>query len=242
LNGFASEDEPQVERYPVLTGICLLLANLVPVGGVLFLGWDVGALLFLYWSENVVIGLYTVLCIIACEPQSRADWFAKIPAVLMFLVHYGLYCYVSGAFVVGMFPRDGSVDGMDVYLSHIMQQSSLTIAELNALAPREHILQLLNDPGITTAIAGLLISYGLYFIVGFLFSGEYRSTDPNDLMMKPYGRVILLNLTLGFGGYLSLLLGSPIGALLFLTFVKVMLDLKAAGVIGKDWGIIWVEE
>jgi len=38
----------------------LIAANLIPLGGVFFLGWDAAILVILYWAENVIIGGYNV--------------------------------------------------------------------------------------------------------------------------------------------------------------------------------------
>jgi len=39
-----------------LSAIALILANFVPVFGVLYWGWSVGSIIALYWAENWVIG------------------------------------------------------------------------------------------------------------------------------------------------------------------------------------------
>lgn len=39
----------------------LVAANLIPLVGVFFFGWEVGPILLLYWSENLVVGGYNVL-------------------------------------------------------------------------------------------------------------------------------------------------------------------------------------
>ncbi len=51
------------------SGLALIAANLLPLLGVIFLGWDAFAILLLYWAENVVIGAINVLKIIACNPD-----------------------------------------------------------------------------------------------------------------------------------------------------------------------------
>ena len=49
------------------SSLVLILANLVPVIGVLLLEWDVLSLLLLYWTESVVIGVMNVARIFASD-------------------------------------------------------------------------------------------------------------------------------------------------------------------------------
>jgi hypothetical protein len=49
--------------------IALLLANLVPVFGVLFFHWEVFPLMFLFWSENVIVGAFNVLKMLCAAPR-----------------------------------------------------------------------------------------------------------------------------------------------------------------------------
>ena len=46
----------------------LVLVNLLPLVGVLWLDWDVAALMILYWSENLVLGFYTLLKMLTVSP------------------------------------------------------------------------------------------------------------------------------------------------------------------------------
>ena len=41
--------------------LALLLANLVPLVGVLGFGWDLGAIMVLFWAESGIIGFYSIL-------------------------------------------------------------------------------------------------------------------------------------------------------------------------------------
>lgn len=52
--------------------LALTAANLIPVVGVLWLGWQVFALLLLFWLENVVVGAFTVLRMLAARPAGSA--------------------------------------------------------------------------------------------------------------------------------------------------------------------------
>ena len=65
------------------------------------------------------------------------------------------------------------------------------------------------------------------FFTNFVFAGEYKSTSANMLMMRPYGRVVILHVTIIFGGAAVLALGSPVWALLLLITLKTAGDLAA---------------
>jgi hypothetical protein len=47
------------------------------------------------------------------------------------------------------------------------------------------------------------------------------------LMARPYGRVMVLHVTVLIGGFAAMALGSPVWALLLLLALKIGLDLKA---------------
>jgi len=49
------------------SAIFLILANVVPIFGVLYWGWDATAILVLYWLESVIMGLLNVPKILACR-------------------------------------------------------------------------------------------------------------------------------------------------------------------------------
>ena len=46
-------------------------------------------------------------------------------------------------------------------------------------------------------------------------------------MMPPYGRIILMHVTIIFGGWLVLALGAPVMALVLLIVLKIISDVRA---------------
>jgi len=44
-------------------------------------------------------------------------------------------------------------------------------------------------------------------------------------MFAPYGRLLILHLTILFGAFVSLAIGSPVGAIVVLVLVKTAIDL-----------------
>ncbi len=71
----------------------------------------------------------------------------------------------------------------------------------------------------------LLISHGLSFFQNYIGKNEYRKVEITALMSQPYGRVVILHVTIIIGGFLAMLLGAPVAALLFLIVLKVVIDI-----------------
>jgi hypothetical protein len=53
--------------------LALILANLVPLAGVLFWDWDIFNIVVLYWFENVIIGGINILKMPTCAPDMEAS-------------------------------------------------------------------------------------------------------------------------------------------------------------------------
>lgn len=185
--------------------IALILANLVPVGGVLFFGWEVFPLMFLFWSENVVVGVFNVLKMVFAGGGGAAGQAAKIFCIPFFCIHYGMFTFVHGVFVIalfgGGFGHAGGFPNFDTFLG-VMQDNHLG-----------------------WAVLGLTVSRGISFVTNYLGGGEYKNITAPQLMAQPYGRIVVLHLAILGGGFLMLALHQPVLGLLLLVVLKILLDL-----------------
>lgn len=237
----------------------MLLANLMPLAGVLFLGWEPGALLFVYWLESAVVGFFNVIKmaqaegsvipaavpggreinqeelegLLAASREARAQSavaggilkviqtaaeaslaeqrgraaagpvvgqaaersissLAKIPMILFFLVHYGMFMAGHAVFLLAFF-------GM----------------------PRLPVEQWF----LTTSL--LFASHGISYLIYFLGRGEYRVISANEQMGRPYGRIALMHVTIIFGGMLIQAFRAQVLMLALLVGLKVLFDLSA---------------
>jgi len=66
----------------------------------------------------------------------------------------------------------------------------------------------------------LAVSHTISFFVNYIGKGEYRQTSLQRLMVQPYTRVIILHITVLIGGFLVMLLGSPVVGLILLIALK----------------------
>ncbi len=183
------------------SSVVLVLANLVPLIGVLLFGWRVFDVLMLYWAENVVIGVINVLRMVVCRGEKK--WFLTP----FFVIHYGIFCFGHLAAVTALFSESfGTGNAWQYFLDsppHEAWRSPLWIA-------------------IVSIVASHLFSY----FSNFIGSGEYLRTSPRELMQRPYGRIVVLHVAIIMGGALIQLLGSPISMLVVLIAAKIAMDLK----------------
>lgn len=203
--------------------LSLVVANLLPLAGVLFWGWRLIDLLTLYWIESAVVGVYTVLKILLAG-RSRGPVavavVGKLFIIPFFVFHYGLFWLVHGMFLQVLFTGRT----MDQALTGIFDNPALSgglaffASPLIALAQADHQLW---------PVIGLLLSHGVSFVTNYIGGGEYRRTAPNEAMGQPYSRVFVLHLVIIGGGFVAMALGQSLPALLLFVGLKVVVDLRA---------------
>lgn len=187
----------------------LVAANLLPLYGVLALGWEVLPVVVLFWLENVVIGALNVPRLVMADPGDRAAWAGKLFLIPFFCVHYGMFTAIHGLFVFTLFggePHQALIDGLWT------GDAARAVIEEFALWP---------------ALAALAASHLFSFLFNYLGYGEYRHVSPRVVMFAPYGRVVVLHVTIILGGFLAQELESPLWALFLLIAFKIAFDLRA---------------
>jgi len=187
--------------------VALVLANLIPVFGVLEFGWEVFPLLLLFWFENVIIGVFNALKMLFAAPDNPVSWGAKLFIIPFFCIHYGMFTFVHGIFIVVLFGG-----GMKTGAGFPSPETFWHAAQASHLG---------------WAILGLTISHGFSFVTNYLANGEYQRANLSALMQQPYGRIVVMHLTVLGGGFLIASLHSPVAGLLLLVALKTILDMRA---------------
>ena len=191
----------------------LVLANLMPLAGVLLLGWDVGALMILYWSENLVIGFYTIVRMLVVSPVGG------LFSSAFFLVHFGGFCAVHGLFISTLLldiqPLAGMGDDWPFFLVFVQLLVEVVRGVL-AGAPPEWLL----------GFAALFVSHGISLLQNFFIKGERHRLGIGQLMGAPYGRIVILHITIIIGGFAVIALGERLGMLLMLVALKIVVDIR----------------
>jgi hypothetical protein len=200
--------------------IILLTANAIPLFGVLFLRWDIFYIVILYWAENVVIGFYNVLKMVFAAVPHPFMHLGKLFLIPFFIVHYGGFTAVHGFFVLALFHKDGQgppMDGMNwpCFLVFVQMLFNV-IGYMYSVIP----------PQVKLAVLALFVSHGVSFVQNYLLKGEYITAKPDKLMGSPYGRVVVMHITILAGGFLTMAVGSPAALLVILIVLKTILDIS----------------
>ena len=207
--------------------LSLVIANAVPIAGVIFWDWSVFDTMLLYWLENVVIGVFNILKILTLpfipkETSTPVPLNAKMAIVGVFSVgriflaaffsfHYGMFMMVHGILVFAMFGNK------DIHSQMGNMSPYKTIAGL--------FQQAWNIEGLAWPIMGIVASRLVSYIYNFWMMGERNRMTSQDLMKAPYNRMVVLHLTIIFGGWLVMMTGQAIWALVLLVIIKTVIDL-----------------
>ena len=185
--------------------LVLLVANALPIVGVLVLGWTVFPLVLLYWLENVIVGGFNVAKLLLAQPREPAYWAGKLFLVPFFVVHFGGFTFVHGVLVLALFGPKGT-------------QAFDLLGTVPTAIRANHL---------GWAVVSLVLSHGFSFYWNYVRNGEYRRASLNALMGQPYGRVLVLHFTVLFGGWIIMATGAPVLALVLLVLIKTAADARA---------------
>ncbi len=184
-------------------------------------------------AQNIVLGVMNILKMLTCFPDADQidlplllkdnvdaktrsvvqqagpldsnTWTkhsAKLFFVPFFTVHYGIFCLVHGVFVVVLlgsgnsFVEFGGQNGLDL------------------------------SADLLFAAVALGASHLVSFFINYLGCGENRRTILPVLMVRPYGRIIVLHLAIVLGAFATIALGSPIFLLVIMIVGKTIIDLN----------------
>ena len=236
------------------TAIALVLANAIPLAGVLFFGWSLWTVLVLYWVENGIVGLWTIPRILLARGALTIPTAARGAATVIlplisgaarpivaafFALHYGVFWLGHGFFVL-LLPRmfglrSAALDGGPPVFDPTTGFPGLDPTPAVAAGGFGEIVW----SSVALGAVALFLSHGLSFVLDYLGKGEYLRTSAPAEATKPYGRVVVLHLTILFGAFAILLIGAPLLLVAILVALKIVLDLRlhlrhkvAAGTIG----------
>ncbi len=208
----ATETLPGLRRDWRAEAFAAAVFGLVPVIGVTVWGWSPFALLVLFWFENLVLGVRqaAAMMVTAIAKHGLLGLIGGGALTAFFLVHYGIFTFVHGVFVFNLFGAgDASVDAM---------------RGASGFAPEglAEAIFAFNDNLLIGAAA--IVGWQIAQLLWFFARGEHRRASVHALMGEPYPRLIMLHLTIIFGGMLMMALGWPPAGVILLAVLKIAGD------------------
>ena len=180
--------------------LLLIIANLVPIAGSIFLGWNLADVMVLYWAESAVIGFFNI-----CKMAVIGGWTVLL-AGPFFAGHFGGFMAIHFLFIYTIF----------------VKQPQQGVALVGDLA---EVTQLFIN--LWPALLALFASHAFSYYQNFLGRKEYRGKTLNNQMTEPYNRIIFMHLVLILGGGLSLVLGGTTPVLIIVIGLKIYFDARA---------------
>lgn len=173
-----------------LSKISLIFSNLVPIYGVIYLGWSFVSILYLYWFENIILAFFTILKILSAKIPPTKEYQArtfknllelfllKFTIIFFFVIHFGT------ATIAHMF-----------FLRFLFGE------------------QFTFQPNYLVMIIFIFISHGISFVTNYIQPKIYLKTLPMHLMLNDYSRIfvghlmtIMIGFTLGYQNSLVLII------------------------------------
>jgi len=135
------------------SAIFLILANVVPIIGVLYWGWDALSILVLYWLESVIIGFLNIPKILACRKTKQGgknSLGSNLFMSVFFVFHFGMFTYVHGVFLTEMFGARPVMQGLKEGGPILWTAGSFLLSHLfsmfiNFFGKKEYLLRTANE-------------------------------------------------------------------------------------------------
>ena len=179
------------------TAVALIVANLVPLFGVLFLDWSLFPILFIFWLENVVIGSFNTLKLLfKCT-------FKSFYLMVIFVVHFGLFTVIHLKAIFELFSPE------KLAYRSLLPPAALMTQQIMLVWP---------------AFLVFFLSHGISFVYNFIGKQEFLRMDPEKQMIAPYKRVAIMQVTIIGGAWIIQFLGAPVVALVLLISLKIAID------------------
>ncbi len=199
-NIFSSLPRPKLDK----ASIPIILWNLFPVMGVVFLGWKPESVFVCYALETIIVGLFTVIRMLVIHYYGTRDIKLNDPAGLFlipfFLVHFYGFVFIQ----LEIFFQDGLFETLGRFLKE-----------------RAYLM----------ALAAFLLKNTLDFTMEFILKGIYNKRTMRQQMFEPYPRVILQQFVVMFGGFIFDITGNGYPVLIIFVGIKMYVDLMYPQII-----------
>lgn len=187
----------------------LIAMNLIPLYGVLQLGWEAKDIFLVYLLESVIVGVFNVFQMwIITLVKPKDEWSNGGASTMVsgyffmvfFIIHYGFFVFIQMIFFFGAAKYPGLGNGF--------------------AAPAKFLLHLPTYlHGYTRwLLIGFVISYFFGVLKDFVFTGKFRTQSLGVQMFAPYGRIFVQQFAVIIGSFLLLF---DFGTIFIVVFIVV---------------------
>ncbi len=221
--------------------IFLIISNLIPIFGILFLKWDIFYMLFYYWLESAVIGFFTIIKMATAQgtPQgtipknlnAKSEKYTRITLksflIPFFILHFGAFMFVHLVFIIAIALTGNNLANTAAFSFHIGLNSTSNSLNSTGINPQEIKEVLSTILKVFLFSVFLLLSHGISFFTNFIGKKEYKETDVTKVMSSPYSRVIIMQMVIVIGAFILALTKAPIMIGILFIGIKTFFDVKA---------------
>ena len=209
----------------------ILAANLLPLAGVWFWGWDAFLVLMVYWAETLIIAGWT-LARIATMPDPDAPpgqnpaghTVINLAKTVFFALHSGIFIGVHLGFLLMLFAGEweSRMDGPLVFLHALFIETGAWVALVFAfLAGLIGFVTATPQP---TVVTSLSLRFG-FVPVPPTAAADSSGTDRLGPVIKSlYTRIIVMQFGIIFGAWVAELFGS-MAPLVIVIVLKTLIEL-----------------
>ena len=186
-----------------ISSYALITSNVFIFFGVLIFDYNLFSLILIYWIENVIIGFFNVFKIFMAKKEISA----------------GKSVLLNGKKI------SGKLINAPLALFFLVHYGMFTF--VHGIFVFVLFKEELDVPSVMLGIAVMFASHLISFWINFVLGKEYEKISPTEAMAAPYGRIIILHLTILFGAFLITMLGEALLVLLLFATLKTIIDWKS---------------
>ncbi|MFH1769834.1 MAG: DUF6498-containing protein [Parcubacteria group bacterium] len=184
----------------------LILVNLIPLFGVLYLDWGVVTILVLYWMESVVIGYFGYKKIFKVTGNRPKKHFFGLLFGLLGPASYFLFNFIVFILVDALF--------LVILLVIFLLQTPTSFIEYD-----------LSFSYLIIGFIGFWISHWYSYRSNFLGREEYLKYTPKSVTRAPYKRIWVMHAFIIVAGGIMAWTWSLVSLLLVLVVLKIVADI-----------------
>ncbi len=207
----------QPQKIDGLTLVTLLLANGIPLYGILAAGWDPAAVIVLYIFETIIIGLFHAGRLLVLSHNGEPNEKMKMGSVgmtIFFIFHYNFFIFVQSVLLFSLI--EGSVDGVK-HGFNLFHNFSLFIKDPYLIS-------------IYAFIGSQLVYTGREVFV----THSYETMGADRYMFLPYVRIFIQQFVVILGAFVYIMFSSVTAIVVLLIIFKTFAEFMGLR-YGESW-------